>query len=134
MGHPDEPAAPGSARRLRFRAAAAQLAERSSSTDLITWMLVPGSIALLLGFGVITLGWVGASRTTRQIEQIPYLISGGVLGLALVLLGGLLLVSTFWVAVLRKLQHEAEERAARSVADLEERVTALESRPRRRAS
>ena len=123
----------GEVRRARFRAATGRLAERSSSTDLITWMLVPGSIALLLGLGAITLGWVGAARTTREIEQIPYLISGGLLGLALVILGGLLLISTFWVAVLRKLQQEADERAARSVAELQERVTALESPRRRRA-
>lgn len=125
--------ASGQARRARFRDATARLAERSTSNDLITLMLVPGSVAVLIGFGAITLGWVGAARTTREIEQIPYLISGGLVGLALVILGALLLVSTFWVAVLRKLQQEADERAARSLAELQERVTALEApAPRRR--
>ncbi len=72
-------------------------------------MLIPGSILVFLGFVVMVLGWVGAARTAREIEQIPYLISGGLVGLALVVLGGLLLVSTFWVAVLRKLQSEATD-------------------------
>jgi hypothetical protein len=127
---------PGAARRVRFRRAMADLAERSSSDDLIRWMLLPACALILLGFVAIVLGWVGASHTARQIEQIPYLISGGIIGLSLVLLGGLLLASTFWVAVLRKLQQESDTRAESRTADLADRVTALESAPtrRRRAS
>ena len=113
-------------RRDRFREAVGRLADRSTSADLVRWMLVPGSVAVLAGFVVMVLGWVGAARTAREIEQIPYLISGGLIGLALVVLGGLLLMSTFWVAVLRKLQREADERARASVADLSARVAALE--------
>src|SRR5690242_7623094 len=115
----------------------ADLAERSSSDDLIRWMLLPACALVLLGFVAIVLGWVGASHTARQVEQIPYLISGGIVGLALVVLGGLLLASTFWVTVLRKLQQEADTRADARTADLADRVTALESPPptrRRRAS
>lgn len=114
-------------RRLRFRQAISELAERSTSNDLVRWMLVPGSVAVLLGFVVMLLGWFGAARTSREIEQIPYLISGGIVGLALVVLGGLLLLSTFWVAVLRKLNEEAEGRAARQVEDLRHRLDDLEA-------
>ena len=121
------------ARRARFRSAVADLSARSSADDLIRWMLVPGSIFVFLGFGALLLGWIGAARTAREIEQIPYLISGGLVGLALVVLGGLLLVSTFWVAVLRKLQVEAEARArsfgAEEVESLRQRLTELEARP-----
>lgn len=135
MVDPIEPEV-GANRRARFRTAVSRLAERSSSADLIRWMLVPGSLAVLLGFVAMVLGWVGAARTAREIEQVPYLISGGLIGLALVVLGGLLLASTFWVAVLRKLQREAELRAEEAVADLSTRVTALEdgARPSRGAS
>jgi hypothetical protein len=129
VADPTEPEA-GANRRERFRTAVSRLAERSSSADLIRWMLVPGSLAVLLGFAAMVLGWVGAARTAREIEQIPYLISGGLIGLALVVLGALLLASTFWVAVLRKLQREAELRAEEAVADLSTRVTALEDAPR----
>ena len=128
-----EPDSNGTTRRARFRDAVGRLADRSTSTDLVRWMLVPGSVCVLLGLAAIGLGWYGAANTAREIEQIPYLISGGVLGLALVLLGGLLLVSTFWVAILRKLQQEANDRSDASVADLEDRVTTLESRRGRRA-
>jgi hypothetical protein len=130
---PDPDDATGAGRRARFRDAVGRLADRSTSTDLVRWMLVPGSVCVLLGLVAIGLGWYGAANTAREIEQIPYLISGGVLGLALVLLGGLLLVSTFWVAILRKLQQEANDRSDASVADLEDRVTTLESRRGRRA-
>ena len=134
---PHAPVGNGPSRRERFRTAVGRLAERSTSADLVRWMLVPGSLAVLAGFVAMVLGWVGAARTAREIEQIPYLISGGLIGLALVVLGGLLLMSTFWVAVLRRLQREADDRAQASVADLSARVAALEddgrapARPRR---
>ena len=130
---PEPDADTGASRRARFRDAVGRLSERSTSADLVRWMLIPGSVCVVLGLIAIGLGWYGAANTAREIEQVPYLISGGVLGLALVLLGGLLLVSTFWVAILRKLQQEANDRAEASVADLEDRVTTLESRRPRRA-
>jgi peptidoglycan biosynthesis protein MviN/MurJ (putative lipid II flippase) len=102
--------APTSSRRERFRASVGQLAERSTSTDLIRWMLIPGSLAIVLGFVIMALGWYGASHTAREIEQIPYLISGGLVGLGLVIVGALLLASTFWVAVTRKLLEEVSGR------------------------
>jgi hypothetical protein len=126
-------------RRARFRAAIADLSQRSTSQDLVRWMLVPGSFAVLLGFVAMALGWVGAARTAREVEQIPYLISGGLVGLALVFLGGLLLVATFWVVVAAKLHDESAERATTRIAELEARVVALEAarepapRPRRNA-
>ena len=113
------------ARRLRFREAVARLSERAQSTDVVRWVLVPGSIALLLGFNFMLFGWVGASRTHREIEQIPYLISGGLVGLALVFLGGLLLASALWLAVLRKVHEEADERARAHVRESEERMAKL---------
>lgn len=123
-----DPTTNGADRRARFRSAIADLSARSSSDDLVRWMLIPGSILVFLGFVVMTLGWVGAARTPREIEQVPYLISGGLIGLALVLLGGLLLVSTFWVAVMRKLQSEA----GTELTALKARIAELESAPPQR--
>lgn len=124
--HRDAPPS-GHERRLRFRTAIRELSERSSSHDLVRWVLVPGSVTVVVGFIAMGLGWVGAARTAREIEQIPYLISGGLIGLALVVLGGLLLVSTFWVAVLRKLHDEAEARSAIGLAELRIRIAELEA-------
>ena len=53
-------------------------------------MLLIGAGLMPLGVLVILLGWYGAAHTPYVFEQVPYLISGGVLGLALVVAGGLL--------------------------------------------
>lgn len=125
----DAPATPtgaGDARRARFRAALSSLS-RSSSSDLVRWVTVPASLAIIVGFNFMLFGWLGASRTFRQIEQIPYLISGGLVGLALVFLGGLMLASVFWVVVMRKMQDESEERTRAQLATIESRLDELSS-------
>lgn len=113
------------ARRARFREAVTGLASRSQSADLIRWLLLPGAIGVVLGLNFMLFGWIGAARTARQIEQIPYLISGGLIGLAFVFLGGLLLASAFWMVLLKKLQDEAEERARQHSEALELRLAEL---------
>ena len=50
------------------------------------------------GILVIVLGWVGAANSVLIEEQVPYLISGGILGLALALIGALTLF-THWLTV-----------------------------------
>jgi hypothetical protein len=63
------------------------------------WMLIIGGTLVPLGGVLILLGWVGASRTPLVFEQVPYLISGGVLGLALVFVGGFVYFA-YWLTVL----------------------------------
>lgn len=113
------------ARRLRFRDSVTGLASRAQSTDLLRWVLVPGAVAIVVGLNFMIFGWVGAARTSREIEQIPYLISGGLIGLSFVFLGGLLLASAFWMVLLKKLQDEAEERSRAHAEALEQRLLAL---------
>ena len=134
---------PTSARRARFREAVTGLVSRAESADLLRWVLVPGAVAVALGFVLMILGWIGAARTFREIEQIPYLISGGLIGLALVWIGGLLLASAFWMVTLHKFQDEADARARRHADALEERLAQLSppvapapprSAPRRRST
>src|SRR3954469_17884247 len=45
---------------------------------------------VLMGFGLLALflGWYGVSGESVVAKQLPYLASGGLLGLALVVLGG----------------------------------------------
>ena len=112
-------------RRLRFREAVAGLSERARRADLLRWVVVPGAAAVLLGLNFILFGWWGAAHTARQIEQIPYLISGGLFGLALIFLGGLVLASAFWIVLLRRSQQEAEARTSTYLLELEGRMAAL---------
>jgi hypothetical protein len=90
------------ARRARFREAVAKLSERSRSTDLLRMLLLPGALAVVLGFVFMFFGWYGAARVSRQVEQVPYLISGGFIGLGLVFVGGLLLASAIWLSMLKR--------------------------------
>lgn len=66
--------------------------------------LIAGMVVAVVGLAVILVGWWGASGTAIVAEQIPYLISGGVFGLGLVVIGGALFVRysltrylRFWV-------------------------------------
>ena len=63
------------------------------------WMLVVGGTLLPLGVLLVLLGWYGASHTVLLFEQVPYLISGGVLGLALVIGGGFVYFA-YWMTLL----------------------------------
>lgn len=110
------------ARRARFKEAVVRLSERARSTELLRMLLLPGAFFVLAGFLFMFFGWWGAARTPRQIEQLPYLISGGFIGLAMVFVGGLLLASAFWMGMLQKFSEEADERAERRIQEVEDRL------------
>jgi hypothetical protein len=76
------------------------------------WLLIGGGVALALGLIAIVLGWYGSAQSTLEFEQTPYLISGGILGLALVITGGLVYFS-YWLTVLVR---ENRVTAARTAA------------------
>lgn len=63
------------------------------------WMLVVGGTLLPFGVLLVLLGWYGASHTVLLFEQVPYLISGGMLGLALVIAGGFVYFA-YWMTLL----------------------------------
>src|SRR3954453_14303185 len=65
-----------------------RLRTRASAGHLDRWLLIGGGIMMPLGIVFILLGWAGAARTPLPFEQNDYLISGGLLGLALVVAGG----------------------------------------------
>lgn len=68
-------------------------------------MAVVATIMLPAGFVAIGLGWYGAAHTPFVFEQLPYLISGGLLGVGLLTAGGLLYVGS-WMARLAEVQRE----------------------------
>jgi hypothetical protein len=72
-----------------------------------------------LGVLLIVLGWEGAAHTSRLFEQVPYLISGGILGGSLVVFGGFLYFA-YW---LTKLVYEGRTQT-RQLADLLTRIDA----------
>lgn len=60
-------------------------------------LAIVSAILLPLGILMILLGWYGAAHTPYLFEQLPYLISGGILGLGLAVVGGLIYFGS-WIA------------------------------------
>jgi hypothetical protein len=67
------------------------------------------AVLLPLGLLVILLGWYGAAHTPYLFEQVPYLISGGLVGLALVTGAGLLYFGSWVARAAAAQQRTAEE-------------------------
>lgn len=87
------PPAPSPGAQLAGRVA--RVRSRASGGGFDRGLLLVGGLLLPLGVLVIALGWLGASQTVLLFEQIPYLVSGGFLGLALVFAGGFVYF-TYW--------------------------------------
>ena len=87
--------------------AAAMAGVRRRGQLMVTerWLVVAGGIMMPLGAVLILLGWYGAAHTGRLFEQVPYLISGGLFGLALVVLGAACYFG-YWIARLVATQRD----------------------------
>lgn len=96
--------------------------------DRDSQLLKAGIAAIAAGIVLVVLGWWGASGTLDLSEHVPYLISGGVLGLCLVVAGTGLLVRSAMARLLKlslaRLLHEQQTQTNRSVEVLE-RLEAL---------
>ncbi len=57
---------------------------------------------MTFGISVILLGWLGAAHSTVLEEQVPYLISGGLVGVALSIIGAVCLLAHWLTALLRE--------------------------------
>ena len=105
-------------------------------------LTVVSGVLLPLGLMVIVLGWYGAAHTPYLFEQVPYLISGGLVGLALVLGGGLCSFGS-WIARSAQLQRQSLAEVVALLGDIRaelasgpaaaEAVT-VPTRPRRAAA
>lgn len=79
------------ARHLSLMKAAARLrSRRRRPFPIETVLLIAGALLLPIGIIVIIVGWYGSAHTFHTYEQNDYLISGGLLGLGLVFIGGFL--------------------------------------------
>jgi hypothetical protein len=86
-----------------------RLRTRVSAGHLDRWLLIAGGVLMPLGIVFILLGWAGASRTPLPFEQNDYLISGGLLGLALVIAGGFTYFAYWQTVRIRESRHQAAE-------------------------
>jgi hypothetical protein len=93
---------PAEERDERLVSGALELAKSRARSSLLAnprFLMGLASLLMTSGFLAIILGWAGASGSIRTQEQIPYLISGGLLGVALSIVGALTLF-THWLTVL----------------------------------
>jgi hypothetical protein len=128
----------------RLESGAAALEHRGGGSVLLQGRVLVVVAGALMTGGVVAilLGWLGASRSILVSEQVPYLISGGLLGLALATIGALTYF-THWLTVLvrdGRAQHAElvrllQEERARDQEALVEAIRELrrEERPIRRA-
>ncbi len=81
-----------------------------------------GAALGVAGIVLVVIGWVGTSRTILVAGQIPYVVSGGLLGLALVFLGGFLYFG-YWLSMLLR---EGRERSDHDHAEMARMNSELE--------
>ena len=86
--------------------------------DLLTfvrnqWDRVGAWVAIAVGALLLVLGWLGVTNTPYTVEQIPYVVSGGLGGIFLLGVGAMLWISADLRDEWRKLeeirQAQAEE-------------------------
>ena len=85
-----------------------------------------GSLLMPLGLIAIGLGWFGAAHTPYTFEQVAYLVSGGIGGLALTTLGGFLFFGS-WLARIAHQQRQQTELLAGEIARLADAILRLEA-------
>lgn len=103
------------------------LRTRSGTVNLDRLLLIVGGVLLPLGLLLIVLAWLGASHTVLLFEQIPYMISGGLLGLALVFIGGFVYF-TYWQTLLVREGRDQSRRVEQLLVRIESHLaTAAEA-------
>jgi hypothetical protein len=90
-----------------------------------------GVVIAIAGFAVIGLGWWGASGTKYVYQEIPYVISGGIFGASLVVVGAALFARysaarllRFWLARLVADQQVQTDRVVEAITGLAESIKA----------
>jgi len=81
--------------------------------------LMGAAAAVVIGFALIAFTWWKVSEFTNSAQQIPYLVSGGLSGLGLIVVGAALLVVVTRGGddKVREQQAEALVRALQDLAD-----------------
>jgi hypothetical protein len=122
---PTDGATPVPTRLSRLAAVVDRARPGRSSRNVRKWLEWIGMALIVFGFVCILLGWYGAANSPYLYQEVPYLISGGLLGVALVIGGGVL-VRCGWS--MRQIEEERRNALAivRSVDRLERVLRSLD--------
>jgi len=107
-----------SSRQAALVDAIARIRVRARAFKIEQILLVLGGVAMPAGLLVIIVGWYGAAHTFRTYAQLDYLISGGLLGLALVVFGGFCYFG-YWLTRMVQLLRTVQTQDQRSLDTLE---------------
>lgn len=80
----------GDGRLAEFEAELERLRISGTSSTSEQRLLTAGVILMPAGLVLVLIGWFGASGTNEFSSQVPYLISGGLLGLGATIVGAVL--------------------------------------------
>ena len=119
------PRAAASAPQTKTRSPAARPDQRYRTLQLV--LFTAGAVLMPLGIVAICLGWYGTAHSHYAYDQTTYLVSGGLLGLGLVFLGGFLYFGA-WLAKVGADQKDSARQLADTMlvlADLVSRQSAL---------
>ncbi len=133
------PPAPASARMDQFRADVAGLELKTPADEKERVYLLAGIGCMVAGVMAIVGGYWGASGTPIVAQQLPYLISGGGIGIALMIVGAALFVRfslsrylRFWLIREIYEQRAQTDRLVESLTNVEDLLRAA-TRPRPRS-
>jgi len=97
---------------------------RSNNAQLLQLVLfVAGAVLLPGGLVVIGLGWYGTAHTPYEYNQNAYLMSGGILGLGITLVGGFLYFGS-WLARMAVDQKASQQQLTDALTKLADAVLA----------
>jgi hypothetical protein len=85
-----DPVTPVPTRLQRLAAVVDRARPGRGGRNVRKWLETIGMSSMVFGFVCILLGWYGAAHSPYLYQEVPYLISGGLLGVALVIGGGVL--------------------------------------------
>jgi hypothetical protein len=98
-----------------LRDAVASLGRRSTA-DADRWLLVAGAVLVPTGVLAVVAGYRGAANAPRVIQQIPYQISSGFLGLAFVFASGFAYFAWWLTRIVREQRRVADRVDAQTAA------------------
>lgn len=95
--------------RLRSTIADARVAARRVDGERLLFLL--GAIAVPVGFLMVAAAWKGTANTGFVFEQVPLLVSGGLGGLGLIVIGGFLYFGWWQTRAIREAREQASAQA-----------------------
>lgn len=112
-----------------FEAELRRLKLHATAPDTEARLLLVGLVMMPVGLALVLVGWFGASGTTELSSQVPYLLSGGLLGLGLTVVGATLFLRyslarylRFWLLRLVYEERAASDRNVEALVALGDRL------------